>query len=50
MSDFIWLAHVGFHECVGKVVHGVLRLHRTYVAELCAVQACAIGRVCPLRC
>jgi len=29
MSAFIQLAHVGFHEGIGKFAHGVLRLHST---------------------
>ena len=35
MSYSIWLANVGFHDHIDKVVRGLLRLHRTYVAELC---------------
>ena len=34
-SAFIQLAHVGFHEGIDTFAHGVLRLHRPYVAELC---------------
>ena len=32
---FIWLAHVGFHESIGNFAHGLLRMYRIYVAELC---------------
>jgi hypothetical protein len=35
MTDFIWLAHVGFHDTLGKIAHGLSQLHRPYIAELC---------------
>jgi len=35
MSAFIQLAHVGFHECIGKISNGLLHIHRPYIAELC---------------
>jgi len=35
MSAFIQLAHVGFHKCIGKIAHGLLRIHSPYIAELC---------------
>jgi len=40
MAAFLWLAHVGFHKSIGKVVHGVLHLHQIYVAELCDYPSC----------
>ena len=35
-SGFIQLAHVGFHEGIDTFAHGILRVHRPYIAELCA--------------
>ena len=37
MSTFIQLAHIGFHEGIGKIAHGILRIHCLHVAELCAM-------------
>ena len=41
MSAFIQLAHVGFHKCIGKIAHGLLRIHSPYIAELCATSTSA---------
>jgi len=43
MSAFIQLAHVGFHKCIGKIAHGLLRIHSPYIAELCVDLALPSG-------
>ena len=35
LSEFIRLAHVGFHEEIGKIAHGLFRIHGLFVATLC---------------
>jgi len=32
---FIQLANVGFYKCIGKIAHGLSRIHGPYIAELC---------------
>ena len=36
---------MGFHDHIDKVVHGLLHLHRTYVAELCDSVPMQIGNI-----
>ena len=36
MAYYLWLAHVGFHESIGKIADGILHLHRQCFTELCA--------------
>ena len=45
MSGFIQLAHVGFHEDIGKNAHGILHIYRPYVAELCDNLRCCLTRI-----
>ena len=37
MSEFIRLAHMGFYEEIGKIAHGLFRIHRLFVATLCDI-------------